>query len=245
VVRDDGLGRQAGHRHQQQRECGRLLKRYGKKVSTLLLVSVILVNLVTIAADLQAGAAGIGILAGAGSRWIIVPLGLDAVTGRRRYASDYEIPNMRYGAVLRPPVRGAALRAVEVGAAEQMPGVEVVRDGEFVGVTAPDLVTARRAVAAIRADWDSPAPIDGPMPGYLRAHPVAGKGWQQPATTAAARSAPPWPARPRSCSPATPPPIRPADGRDRHPRGPRERRTHRRVGPAEHQRRPAGYGFPL
>jgi nicotinate dehydrogenase subunit B len=105
---------------------------------------------------------------------------LDAVTGRRRYASDFEIPNMRYGAVLRPPVRGAALRAVEVGAAEQMPGVEVVRDGEFVGVTAPDLVTARRAVAAIRADWDSPAPIDGPMPGYLRAHPVGGKGWQQP-----------------------------------------------------------------
>jgi Mn2+/Fe2+ NRAMP family transporter len=56
-----------------------VLKRYGKKVSTLLLVSVILVNLLTIAADLQAGAAGIGILVGVGSRWIILPLGLALV----------------------------------------------------------------------------------------------------------------------------------------------------------------------
>src|SRR5690349_17964978 len=37
-----------------------VLKRYGQNVSRLLLVSVVLVNLVTIAADLQAGAAGIG-----------------------------------------------------------------------------------------------------------------------------------------------------------------------------------------
>ena len=56
-----------------------VLKRYGKKASTLLLVSVILVNLVTIAADLQAGAAGIGILTGVGSRWVILPLGLALV----------------------------------------------------------------------------------------------------------------------------------------------------------------------
>ena len=87
---------------------------------------------------------------------------------------------MRYGAVLRPPVRGATLRSAEVGPAEQLPGVEVVRDGEFVGVTAPDLVTARRAVAAIRAGWDIPAPIAGPMPDYLRAHPAPGHGLQQP-----------------------------------------------------------------
>jgi CO/xanthine dehydrogenase Mo-binding subunit/aerobic-type carbon monoxide dehydrogenase small subunit (CoxS/CutS family) len=105
---------------------------------------------------------------------------LDVVTGRRRYASDHEIPDLRYGAVLRPPVRGAVLRQADTGPAGQIPGVEVVRDGEFVGVTAPDLATARRAVAAIRADWDGPAPIDGPVADYLRSHPTANKGWQQP-----------------------------------------------------------------
>jgi len=44
-------------------------------VAAVLLVSVVAVNLVTIPADLQAGAAGIGLLAGIGSRWLVVPLG--------------------------------------------------------------------------------------------------------------------------------------------------------------------------
>ncbi len=56
------------------------LKRYGQGVAAVLLVSVVVVNLVTIAADLQAGAAGIGLLAGVGSRWLVVPLGA-AVAG--------------------------------------------------------------------------------------------------------------------------------------------------------------------
>jgi Mn2+/Fe2+ NRAMP family transporter len=50
-------------------------KRYGRGVAAVLLVSVVVVNLITIAADLQAGAAGIGLLAGVGSRWLVMPLG--------------------------------------------------------------------------------------------------------------------------------------------------------------------------
>src|SRR5271167_4640622 len=52
------------------------VKRYGQRVGAMLLVSVVLVNVVTIAADLQAGAAGIGLLAGVDPRWLVVPLGL-------------------------------------------------------------------------------------------------------------------------------------------------------------------------
>jgi len=51
------------------------VKRYGERVGAVLLVSVVLVNVVTIAADLQAGAAGIGLLAGIDPRWLVVPLG--------------------------------------------------------------------------------------------------------------------------------------------------------------------------
>jgi nicotinate dehydrogenase subunit B len=105
---------------------------------------------------------------------------LDVVTGGRRYASDNSRPGMRYGAVLRPPVRGARLLAADTRAAANMPGVTIVRDGEFVGAVAPDLATARRAVAAIRADWETPAALPGPMAGYLRSHPVAGEEWQRP-----------------------------------------------------------------
>jgi Mn2+/Fe2+ NRAMP family transporter len=55
------------------------LKRFGRRVAATLLVSVVVVNVVTIAADLQAGAAGIGLLAGVDSRWLVVPLGLALV----------------------------------------------------------------------------------------------------------------------------------------------------------------------
>jgi Mn2+/Fe2+ NRAMP family transporter len=52
------------------------VKRYGWRVGAVLLVSVVLVNVVTIAADLQAGAAGIGLLTGVDPRWLVAPLGL-------------------------------------------------------------------------------------------------------------------------------------------------------------------------
>lgn len=49
-------------------------KRYGQRAAAALLVSVVTVNMVTIAADLMAGAAGIGLLAGVDYRWLVVPL---------------------------------------------------------------------------------------------------------------------------------------------------------------------------
>ena len=55
------------------------LKRYGRPLAAILLLSVVVVNMVTIAADLQAGAVGIGLLAGVDSRWLVLPLGLALV----------------------------------------------------------------------------------------------------------------------------------------------------------------------
>ena len=55
------------------------LKRYGPRVAAMLLASVVIVNVVTIAADLQAGAAGIALLAGVDSRWLVLPLGLGLI----------------------------------------------------------------------------------------------------------------------------------------------------------------------
>lgn len=55
-------------------------RRYGTRVAGLLLVSVVAVNMVTIAADLQAGAVGLGLLAGVDYRWMVAPLGC-ALTG--------------------------------------------------------------------------------------------------------------------------------------------------------------------
>jgi nicotinate dehydrogenase subunit B len=78
------------------------------------------------------------------------------VTGRHRYTSDIQRPNMLHGKVLRPPMYGATLESVDMSAAEVMPGVKVVREGEFVAVAAPDELTATRALAALRPVWKSP-----------------------------------------------------------------------------------------
>ncbi len=74
---------------------------------------------------------------------------------------------MLYGKVLHPPSFGATLVSLDSSAAEAMPGVKVVRDGDFVGVTAPDPATADKALAALKAEWK---PVAGRslQPGCLR-----------------------------------------------------------------------------
>ncbi len=79
--------------------------------------------------------------------------GRELVTGKHRYASDINRPGMLHGKVLRPSAFDATLASVDTKAAEAMPGVTVVHDGDFVGVTAPDVLTAERAIAAIKAEW--------------------------------------------------------------------------------------------
>ena len=79
--------------------------------------------------------------------------GRDIVTGAHQYTYDRKAPGMLYGKVLYPPSFGASLQSLDSSAAEAIPGVKVVRDGDFAGVTAPDPFTAGKAVAALKADW--------------------------------------------------------------------------------------------
>lgn len=83
--------------------------------------------------------------------------GRDFVTGRHQYPSDIVRENMLFGAVLRPTGYNATLVSLDSSAAEKLPGVQLVRDGDFVGVVAPDVFTAQRAVSLFRAQWNVPA----------------------------------------------------------------------------------------
>jgi nicotinate dehydrogenase subunit B len=103
----------------------------------------------------------------------------DAVTGRRRFASDLERPGMGHGAILRPAVPDSTLRSLDCSRAEAIPGAVVVQEGPFVGVVADDPATARRAVAAIDAEWDEAPPIGEDLVEYLRTHSVAEEGWER------------------------------------------------------------------
>ncbi len=79
--------------------------------------------------------------------------GHEIVTGAHKYTYDRKAPDMQYGKVLYPTSFGATLVSLDSAAAESMPGVKVVHDGDFVGVTAPDPFTAEKAVAALKAEW--------------------------------------------------------------------------------------------
>lgn len=75
------------------------------------------------------------------------------VTGEHRYTSDMTRPGMLHAKVLRPPSFGASLKSLDASEAERLPGIGVVRDGEFAGVTAPAPHEATRAIEALKATW--------------------------------------------------------------------------------------------
>lgn len=103
--------------------------------------------------------------------------GRDIVTGQHRYTPDLRPAGMRFGKVLRPAAYGATLKSVDASAAERMPGVTVVRDSEFIGVTAADPAAAAEAAVAIRCEWTAPAqPSSRELFTYLKANEERGSG---------------------------------------------------------------------
>lgn len=95
--------------------------------------------------------------------------GVAFVTGRHRYTTDLLLPGMLYGRILRPPAFGAVLESLDDAAARSLPGVIVVRDGDFVGVVAPTPEQAEQALRALQATWKQvPQPSRQTLFGDLR-----------------------------------------------------------------------------
>jgi CO/xanthine dehydrogenase Mo-binding subunit len=85
--------------------------------------------------------------------------GRDFVTGAHEYTTDIKLPGMLHGKIVRPTAFHAKLTTCDTSQAEKIPGVSVVHDGDFIGVSAADVMTADRAAQAIRAQWDAPPQI--------------------------------------------------------------------------------------
>jgi isoquinoline 1-oxidoreductase len=75
------------------------------------------------------------------------------VTGQHQYTPDLRPANLLHAKVLRPQTFGATLQSADLSAAQAMPGVVAVRDGDFVAVAAPTERAAEKALAAIHAEW--------------------------------------------------------------------------------------------
>jgi isoquinoline 1-oxidoreductase len=100
--------------------------------------------------------------------------GREFVTGKHQYTSDMSLPGMWHGKVLRPSAFDATLVSIDTSKAEAMENVTVVRDGNFVGVAAPDVLTAERALAAIKAEWSAkPQPSNAQLFDLLKKNAAA------------------------------------------------------------------------
>ena len=85
------------------------------------------------------------------------------VTGGVAYVQDLRFDGMVHARTVRPSRPGAALRSLDIAAAQSMPGVmKIVRDGNFIGVIASREYQAVRAARALsdRATWQG-----GSLPG--------------------------------------------------------------------------------
>jgi isoquinoline 1-oxidoreductase len=103
--------------------------------------------------------------------------GRDFVTGKHQYTTDMRREGMVYGRIVRPSALEAKLVSSDTTAAEAMPGVRVVRDGDFIGITAPDRETAIRAEKAIAVHWQAPGqPGNEELFDYLKKNAAASRG---------------------------------------------------------------------
>ncbi|HKK77351.1 MAG TPA: molybdopterin cofactor-binding domain-containing protein [Saprospiraceae bacterium] len=80
----------------------------------------------------------------------------EKVLGAPIFGMDATMPDMLYGAVVRPDRIGATFKGADVSKAENMPGVvKIVQEPDFVGVIAQSRMEAENAKNAIQAEWET------------------------------------------------------------------------------------------
>ncbi|HWF47145.1 MAG TPA: molybdopterin cofactor-binding domain-containing protein [Bryobacteraceae bacterium] len=98
------------------------------------------------------------------------------VTGKFMYVQDFKLPGMLHARVIRPPAMGATLVSIDESSIAQIPGIfKVVRQGNFLAVTAETEWAAIKASQQLTANWSRWAglPEEDQLWGYVRATKVA------------------------------------------------------------------------
>jgi nicotinate dehydrogenase subunit B len=82
--------------------------------------------------------------------------GHEKVTGKAKYAGDIQVPGMVYAKILRPPSHKSKLVDVDVSGAQQVQGVQVIKEGDFVAVLHKYPDVAEMALSKIKATFETP-----------------------------------------------------------------------------------------
>jgi nicotinate dehydrogenase subunit B len=106
----------------------------------------------------------------------------EKVTGQYTYVHNIRIPGMLHGRVVRPRGQGAygsgaPIVSVDANSVAHIPGVQVVRSGDFIGVVAPKEYDAIQAASQLKVTWkDNPILATTPnMWGTMRKQDSAGQ----------------------------------------------------------------------
>jgi nicotinate dehydrogenase subunit B len=74
------------------------------------------------------------------------------------YVSDIRRPGMLHARVIRPPVAGATITAVDDSSIRAIPGARIVQRGGYLAVVADKEWNAIRAAQQLKVTWSQPAP---------------------------------------------------------------------------------------
>jgi nicotinate dehydrogenase subunit B len=80
---------------------------------------------------------------------------MEKVTGGVKYAGDMRPAGLLHAVILRPPAVGAKLKSADTEAAEQVKGVQVVKDGGMIAVLHEHRDIAVEALGRIKAEFES------------------------------------------------------------------------------------------
>lgn len=99
------------------------------------------------------------------------------VTGTHTYVHDVKLPGMLHGRVLRPAGEGARIISVDQSSVQHLPGVKLVRIGDFLAVAAPDEWDAIQAAASLKVVWSDSGTLMGhdKVEQWLRSGPFDGE----------------------------------------------------------------------
>jgi CO/xanthine dehydrogenase Mo-binding subunit len=104
------------------------------------------------------------------------------VTGAFTYMHNVRVPGMLHGRVVRPRGQaaygtGAKPLSIDESSIGHLPGVQIVRKGDFVGVVAPHEYDAIQAASQLKVKWDESPTLSGSgnIAGQMRDQDAAGK----------------------------------------------------------------------
>jgi CO/xanthine dehydrogenase Mo-binding subunit len=97
------------------------------------------------------------------------------VFGTKPWTSDVRVEGMLHGRMIRPPVAGASVVAVDESSIAHIPGVKVVHKGDFLGLVAPKEWDAIKAAHDLKVTWSQvpdPFPDMAQLYDHIRKAPV-------------------------------------------------------------------------